>query len=94
MYAVTVQFTVNPANLMEFRDAVMAQAENSLELEDECNQFDVCVAENNPCIFFLYEIYSNISAFNAHLETPHFNAFNQLVAPWVSNKVVKHWERL
>ena len=94
MYVITVKFTVNPANLTEFREAVIAQAKNSLELEDECHQFDICVAENNPCIFLLYEIYSNASAFNAHLETPHFHAFNQLVTPWVSNKVVKSWERL
>ena len=94
MYVITVQFTVNPANLVEFREAVMEQAKNSLELEDECQHFDVCVAENNPCIVFLYEIYNDISAFNSHLETPHFNAFNERVTPWVSNKIVKSWEKL
>ena len=94
MFVVTVQFTVNPANLLEFREAVTAQANNSLELEDHCHQFDVSVADNNPCLFFLYEIYSDASAFNAHLESRHFHAFDQLVTPWVTNKVVKSWEKL
>ncbi|MGI9316941.1 MAG: putative quinol monooxygenase [bacterium] len=94
MFVITVQFTVNAANLPEFEEAVVAQADNSLKFEEECHLFDVAVAENNPCVFFLYEIYSNKEAFDAHLETPHFHAFNQLATPWVTNKVVKNWRKL
>lgn len=94
MFVVTVQFTVYPANLPEFREAVIAQAKNSLALEQQCHQFDVSVADNNPCIFLLYEVYGSASAFDAHLESEHFHAFNQLVTPWITNKVVKSWEKL
>jgi quinol monooxygenase YgiN len=92
MYVITVKFTVNPAHLPAFREAVVAQAKNSLEQEAGCRQFDVSVAENNPCIVLLYEIYSDRAAFDAHLETEHFRAFDQLVTPWVTNKVVNSWE--
>jgi autoinducer 2-degrading protein len=94
MFVVTVQFTANPANLPEFREAVIAQAKNSLALEQQCHQFDVSVADDNPCIFLLYEVYGSAAAFNVHLESEHFRAFDQLVTPWVTNKVVKSWGKL
>jgi quinol monooxygenase YgiN len=45
-------------------------------------------------VFFLYELYDDEAAFAAHLETPHFKAFDREVAPWVVGKVVHAWRKL
>ena len=41
--------------------------------EPGCRQFFVSRSEDNPDRFFLYEEYDDEAAFDAHLETPHFD---------------------
>ncbi len=92
MYVVTVTFEAYPAHIDAFRDAVLAQARNSLEREPECRRFDVCVAAERPDRVFLYELYDTPYAFQAHLQSDHFKAFNTTVTPWVRHKNVDTWE--
>ena len=41
--------------------------------EPGCRKFFVSRSEDNPDRFFLYEEYDDEAAFDAHLETPHFD---------------------
>ena len=41
---------------------------------------------------FLYEIYDDRAAFDAHLASPHFRAFDAEVGPWVQDKQVETGE--
>lgn len=91
MYVVTVEFTVAPQHQQAFATAVDLQAKNSVQLESECHRFDVCVGNDSENDFFLYEIYSDAAAFDAHLASEHFKDFNALVTPWVVNKTVASW---
>ncbi len=83
MFVVTVLFEVKPAYIEPFR-----QAKNSLELEDGCRRFDVCVDPLNVGNLFLYELYEDEAAFKTHRETDHFKQFDAEVAPWIANKRV------
>ena len=88
---VTVLFEVQPAHWHAFLDAVRTQAATSLSAEAACRQFDVCVPDDDRHVVFLYEIYDDRAAFDAHLATAHFHAFDALVAPWVLRKTVSLW---
>lgn len=94
MFVITVVFEVRPESASEFSDAVQAQAKNSVDNETDCHLFDVCRDSDRPDRFFLYEIYSDEAAFDAHLESVHFKDFDQKVAQMVVSKSVERWNRL
>jgi (4S)-4-hydroxy-5-phosphonooxypentane-2,3-dione isomerase len=86
MYVVTVAFEIVPDHVEDFRAAVMRQAENSVGNEPDCHRFDVSVAGDDPAKVFLYEIYTDEAAFQAHLKTAHYADFNATTTPWVKAK--------
>ncbi len=94
MHVVTVVFDVLADEVEAFQVAVSAQAANSLALEPDCLVFDVAVDPADPARIFLYEIYRDRAAFQAHLESTHFKDFDAKVLPWVRNKEVAQWSLL
>ena len=94
MFAVTVLLEVDDRHLPEFMDAMKKQARNSLEREKGCRQFDICIDPYAPRRVFLYEIYNDLTAFDAHLKTDHFLEFDRCVKGWLVFKKVECWERL
>lgn len=88
MYAVCVQFDIHPEHLPAFMPLMCAQADNSLAGEEGCHHFDVCTDSNAPDKVFLYELYTDKAAFEAHLNTDHFKEFDSDVAPMVRAKTV------
>ncbi len=92
-YVVTVLFEIHAAHVNAFLTAMKNQARNSLEREPDCLQFDVCIDPDNPNHIFLYEIYQSAEAFQQHLDSDHFLAFDQAVRDWVVRKEVSTWLR-
>ena len=94
MYVVTVVFEIHPQHVEAFRVAMLRQASTSLETEAGCHQFDVASDPQHPNVFFLYELYTDRAAFDAHLDSDHFNGFDQAVTPWVESKTVRLLDRM
>ena len=94
MFVVAVTFDIKPGHEDQFNDLVRTQARNSLTLEADCHQFDVCVDSQNSNKIFLYELYSNEDAFKAHLASDHFNAFNTNTENMVRDKQVSTLQRI
>jgi (4S)-4-hydroxy-5-phosphonooxypentane-2,3-dione isomerase len=93
MYVVTVEFDLLPAHQIDFMRAMTQNAATSLAEEPGCQQFDVCASVKHPEQVFLYECYDSEQAFNLHLASAHFIAFNALTAPWVLGKTVRTYQR-
>ena len=91
MFVVTVTFEVEAAHSADFAAAVTTQAKNSLDLEPDCLRFDVCRDPDRDGRIVLYEIYRDAAAFDLHLASDHFKAFNALVEPWTRSKAVETW---
>ncbi len=91
MFVVTVLFEIKPEHTEAFGAAVLAQARNSLDREPDCHRFDICVDPENDARVFLYEIYSDEAAFQAHLKSDHFIDFDGRVKDWVISKTVNAW---
>ena len=94
MYVVTVEFEVLPAHRDSFIKAISANAERSLKDEPGCKQFDVCLSCEQPSSVFLYELYDDPAAFNAHLASTHFVEFNATTTAWVKAKTVRLFDRV
>ena len=88
MYLVAVTFRIHPDRAAAFLARVQQQATDSLE-EEGCRRFDVWQSPDGPGQIFLYEIYDDRAAFDVHLASAHFKAFDAEVAPWVAGKTVE-----
>lgn len=93
MFVITVKFVINEKDIEKFKVRMSQQARDSLELEKDCHQFDVCHDPNNKNIVFLYEIYTDKNAFDIHLNSKHYLAFNDEVTSWVKEKIVTQLEK-
>jgi quinol monooxygenase YgiN len=93
MYVVTVAFEAKPEHREAFRAAMLANAKASREAEPGCRQFDVCVEADTGRVF-LYELYDDRAAFEAHLAAAHFKAFDVAVREWVARKDVSVYTRV
>ncbi|MGI9425563.1 MAG: putative quinol monooxygenase [Hyphomicrobiaceae bacterium] len=94
MYVVVVFFEAKAAHVEEFRAAITVNANASVNNEPGCRQFDVAQDPKEPASFFLYEIYDDEAAFQAHVQTDHFKHFDAISAPWTASKKVLTYERI
>ena len=94
MLVVTVIFTIKPGKVEAFREAMVANARASREREPGCRQFDVAVDPRDQAAIFLYELYSDGAAFDAHLASDHFQRFDRQTRDWIAGKVVRMYERI
>jgi quinol monooxygenase YgiN len=92
-FVVVVTFTIKAEYRADFSAAMLANAADSLALERGCRVFEVCEGKDGSQIF-LYEVYDDKAAFDAHLATDHFRMFDKTVAAWVSDKRVMTYNRL
>ncbi|WP_146346910.1 putative quinol monooxygenase [Phaeobacter marinintestinus] len=93
MYVVCVTFDINPDDIADFMPLMLENAHNSLTLEPDCHQFDVCRDPDRPDTVFLYELYTDRAAFDAHLNSAHFRSFDAKAAPMIAGKVVATYTR-
>ena len=72
MFSVFVTINIKPGCAEEFTQASLGDAQGSVRDEPGCFRFDILRDVENPDRFYLYEVYRDAAAFDAHLETPHF----------------------
>ena len=87
-FVITVDFRLKPGAMAQFRRLIDANAIASCHEEPGCRRFDVLAPEDEPDRVFLYEIYDDKPAFDAHLKTAHFAQFNRDSAELVLSKTV------
>lgn len=94
MLAVVVTFEIKPEAVAAFTDLVCHNAETSLLLEPGCSRFDVCTDARKPNEVFLYELYDDAAAFDAHLASKHYHVFNAAVSDMVRHKTVQTYAQV
>ena len=93
MFVVTVHFTIDPERSDDFMALMLENAARSRRDEPSCRQFDVCIDDARPGSVFLYELYDDAAAFDAHLAAPHYTAFAAATAPMVRERAIARWRR-
>ena len=94
MYVVTVEFAIEPSRLNDFLPLVLENARASREREPGCRQFDVCTDAARPALVFLYELYDDRAAFDAHLASAHFLAVSAATRDMVAKRTISTWARI
>lgn len=92
MYVIAVDFTIHEEHLTAFMPLILENARVSLDAESGCQRFDVCQDPLQPEHIFLYELYDDRDAFNAHLATSHFKAFDSDSKAMLATKTVHAYE--
>jgi quinol monooxygenase YgiN len=92
MFCVTVRFQVAPEQASAFLSRMRKQATDSLRLEPACRRFEVWSDTARPGVVHLHEIYDDSAAFDTHLASRHFRAFDAQVSGWVTGKDVQTWD--
>lgn len=91
MIVLTVFFDVKPAHVDAFKTVILAHASASLLEEPGCRQFDVAQDPIEPSSFFLYEIYDDEAALEAHRATERIKDVEATTGPWVvSRKILSY----
>ena len=86
MLAVIVDFEALAGKGEEVREALQLQARNSLEKEPGCRHFDLCINPDDPLKFFLYEVYDDQPAIDAHGQTEHYATFRARIDPLLKDR--------
>jgi (4S)-4-hydroxy-5-phosphonooxypentane-2,3-dione isomerase len=89
MLALVVEFRIKPEHIDAFAAAIADNARLSRETESGCRQFDVCRDSAQPALFYLYELYDDEAAIQAHLASAHYQRINAQTADWVESKSVR-----
>ena len=85
---ILVDFRLKPGSRSAFRRLVDENAKASARNEPGCRRFDVLEPAGEADRVVLYEIYDDRAAFDAHLTTAHFAAFDTARAPYIAAKKV------
>jgi quinol monooxygenase YgiN len=93
MLALVVEFRIKPEHIADFAAAIEANARASRDTEPGCRQFDVCRDPADASLFFLYELYDDEAAIQAHLKSAHFLQMDAASASWVQGKTVRKLRR-
>lgn len=75
--SIIVSVEIKPDRIEDFKKALAYNSENS-RLEEGCHRFDVLQDQENPHKFTFYEVYKDSAAIDAHKQTKHYDAWNQL----------------
>lgn len=91
-FAVVVECDVAAEHTEAFMRHVRRNAESSVRDEPGCRRFDVLRPQADGERITLYEIYDDHAAFEAHLRTPHFAAFDAAIKPIVRELAVRRFD--
>jgi autoinducer 2-degrading protein len=78
MFIMLVKLQVKPELVGEFRDAILTNAELSVQRDRGCVRFDVLQEQDDPTRWVLYEVYDQEQAWVDHRAAAHFLAFKEV----------------
>lgn len=83
MYSLFIKTRVKPGCVEDFLAAIKVNAAASVASEPGCLVFDVSQDRADPELIYLYEIYCDDAAYEAHTQTAHFRDSRPRVEPLI-----------
>lgn len=87
MLALLVTIHIQPERRDAFLESMLDDARGSVNDEPGCYRFDVLQDDNDPNTIYLYEIYKDQAAFDAHGKAPHFIRWRDTVKDWYASPI-------
>ena len=82
MIALLVTIRIQPPHREAFMEAMLDDASHSVQDEPGCLRFDVLEDPDDPNRIFLYEVYRDEEALEAHRQAPHFLRWKHATRNW------------
>ncbi|MFN8489948.1 MAG: putative quinol monooxygenase [Caldilineaceae bacterium] len=82
MYVILVPIQIKEGYKEAFLEAMLEDAKGSLNNEPGCLRFDVVQDASDPNRIWLYEVYVDEAAVEAHRQAPHFIKWRETVKDW------------
>ena len=83
MYVIIAPIKIKEGYKEQFVEAMLDDAKGSMKNEPGCLRFDVIQDGDDQDKIWLYEVYVDEAAFQAHMETPHFIKWRDAVKDWI-----------
>ena len=90
MLALMVTIKIKPGHHDAFMEAMLGDARGSAYDEPGRLRFDVLQDANDPNTIYLYEVYRDEQAFEAHRQAPHLRQWRETVKDWFDGDPVAH----
>ena len=82
MYVIVAPIQIKEGHAKDFIEAILLDAQGSVQNEPGCLRFDVIQDEADPNRIYRYEVYKDKEAFEYHLTTPHIKKWQETVKDW------------
>jgi len=74
-YVRVAQIDIDPAQLENYKAAAREEIEASVRIEPGVLALYAVAERDNPARIIVFEMYRDVDAYKAHLETPHFKKY-------------------
>jgi len=88
LFIAAVEYDVMPGKVDDFLAAVNENAAASVK-EPGCRELNVTVSQKDPNHVFIFEVYDNAAAAEAHLATEHFKKYKAATKDLVVRRQVQ-----
>jgi len=82
MYVILASIQIKEGFKAPFIEAMIGDAEGSTNNEPGCLRFDVIQDAGDENRIWLYEVYKDEAAFQAHTQAPHYKKWAETVKEW------------
>ena len=86
MYVIIAPIKIKEEFTERFIEEMLLDAKGSMKHEPGCLRFDVIQDGDDPNKIWLYEVYVDEAAFQAHMQTPHFIRWRDTTEDWVAER--------
>lgn len=87
LYVNAVDIDVKPGETEKYLAALRENGAEAVK-EPGCRVFNIHVRADNPNHVFIYEVYENAAALEAHRQTPHFKKYAATTGSMVAKREV------
>src|SRR5437763_13647546 len=87
MYALFATIHIQPEHRDAFIAEMLGDARGSVGNEPGCFRFDVLQDDKDLNTIYLYEVYKDQAAMDAHVQTPHFIKWRDAVQDWYASPI-------
>ena len=75
LYINAVNIDVVPGQIENYLAAIKEVGAAAIKTEPGCSEFNITVSQKDPNHLFIFEVYENAAAFDAHLKSDHYKKY-------------------
>jgi len=82
MYRIA-KISIDSNHIQAYHQALKEQMQAAIQNEPGVLSYTALANKNKPTEITIIEVYANMDAYQAHIQTPHFKKYKQMVNGWV-----------